>query len=162
VPDINPAFTKGSARINGKWGRAPGANASNIQTIQYIDINAFQCPGAGLTNGGCGGYMLGNTPRAAAFGLRGPGSKDMDMGIRRTFDVVERPQLHLTFQLEADVTNITNSTYFSLATGGNAWNTCAAGQTTLQQCSALAFGTIGGQNTAVPPRDWQFAGRFRF
>ena len=160
-PDYNPAFTKSSARINGQWGRAPGANASNIQTIQYIDTNAFTCPSPNATNGGCGGYMLGNIARSAPDGLRGPGWKDMDMGIRRTFDVVERPTLHLTFQVEADVSNITNSTYFSLATGATNWNTCTAGQT-LQQCSALAFGTIGGQNSQVPPRDWQFAGRFRF
>src|SRR6185312_11705207 len=162
MPDINPAFGKSSARINGNWGRAPGANASNIQTIQYIDLNAFTCPSPSATNGGCGGYMLGNAPRAGAFGLRGPGWKDMDMGFRRTFNVMDRETLHLTLQLEADVTNITNSTYFSLASGSSAWNVCAAGQTNLQQCSALAFGTIGGQNAAVPPRDWQFAGRFRF
>jgi hypothetical protein len=162
LPDYNAAFTKQSARINGKWGRAPGANAGNIQTIQYIDTNAFSCPSPSATNGGCGGYMLGNVARSAPYALRGPGWKDMDMGIRRTFDVVNRETLHLTFQLEADVSNVTNSTYFSLASGATNWNTCSAGQTTLQQCSALAFGTIGGQNSNVPPRDWQFAGRFRF
>jgi len=159
VPDYNPAFTKSSARINGKWGRAPGANASNIQTIQYIDVNAFQCQSASNTTiGGCGGYLLGNVARSAPYGLRGPGWKDMDMGFRRTFNVAE----NVTFELEADVTNITNSTYFSLASGATGWNPgCTAGQT-VQQCAAAAFGTIGGQNSAVPPRDWQFSGRFRF
>jgi len=161
-PDYNPAFTKSSAHINGKWGRAPGANASNIQTIHYIDTSAFQCQGTGMTSGGCTGYTLGNVPRTAPYGLRGPGWKDMDMGIRRTFDVIERSTLHLTLQLEADVTNITNSTFFSLASGATNWNTCPAGSTTVQQCNAINFGTIGGQNPAVPPRDWQFAGRFRF
>jgi hypothetical protein len=162
MPDYSPSFTKSSARIHGKWGRAPGANASNIQTIQYIDINAFQCPSTGTTNGGCGGYKLGNVARSAPYGLRGPGWKDMDMGFRRTFNVVERPSMHLSFQMEADVANITNSTFFTLASGATSWGACTAGQTTLQQCSAMAFGTIGGQNSAVPPRDWQFAGRFRF
>lgn len=160
LPDYNPAYA-GNARINGKWGRAPGANASNVQTISYIDINAFQCPSPNATNGGCNGYMLGNIARSAPYGLRGPGWKDMDMGFRRTFDIVERPSMRLSFQLEADVTNITNSTFFSLASGATGWNQCSAGQT-VQQCSAAAFGTIGGQNSAVPPRDWQFAGRFRF
>lgn len=156
MPDYNPSFT-GPARINGKWGRAPNANASNIQTIQYINTAAFQCP-----DQNCSSFKLGNVARSAPDGLRGPGWKDMDMGIRRTFNVRDTESLHLTFQLEADVTNVTNSTYFTLASGATAWNTCAAGQTTLQQCPALAFGTIGGQNSSVPPRDWQFAGRFRF
>jgi hypothetical protein len=143
--------------MNGKWGRAPNANASNIQSIQYLNPNAFQYP-----DNNPGSYKLGNVARSAPDGLRGPGWKDMDLGLRRTFDVRNTDTLHLTLQLEADVTNVTNSTYFSLASGATQWNTCAAGLTTIQQCAANAYGTIGGQNSAVPPRDWQFAGRFRF
>jgi hypothetical protein len=63
--------------------------------------------------------------------------------------VRETATLHLTFQLEADVDNATNSTFFNLAGGANKWG-------------AAAFGTVGGQNGGIPPRDWQFAGRFRF
>jgi hypothetical protein len=45
------------------------------------------------------------------------------------------------------VTNTTNSTFFNL--GGSSWNTGS-------------FGTVNSQNQSVPPRDWQFTGRFRF
>ncbi len=34
MPDYNPNVGAGQARINGKWGRGPGANASNVQNIQ--------------------------------------------------------------------------------------------------------------------------------
>lgn len=157
MPDYVPGFNANSARINGEYGRAPGANASNIQTIQYLNTAAFQCPDAN-----CSSLKLGNVARSAPDGLRGPGWKDIDLGIRRTFNMIETDNLHLTFQIEADVSNATNSTYFTLAGGSTQWNTCLAGQTNLQQCPALAYGTIGGQNAAVAPRDWQFAGRFRF
>jgi hypothetical protein len=73
------------------------------------------------------------------------------MGIRRTFNVRETATLHLTFQVEADVTNVTNSTFFNLAS--SAWNS----PTNLGN-----FGQVSGQNTQIIPRDWQFAGRFRF
>lgn len=157
LPDYAPGVLPAQARQNGQWGRAPGANASNIQSIQYLNPAAFQYP-----DNNPGSYKLGNVARSAPDGLRGPGWKDMDMGLRRTFDVRDTDSLHLTFQLEADVTNVTNSTYFVLATGATNWNTCGAGLTTIQQCAANAYGTIGGQNAAVSPRDWQFAGRFRF
>jgi hypothetical protein len=157
MPDYNPATLPSQARINGKWGRGPGANASNVQTIQYLNPAAFEYP-----DNNANSYKLGNVARSAPDGLRGPGWKDMDLGIRRTFNVRETENLHLTLQLEADVTNVTNSTYFSLSSTATQWNTCAAGLTTVQQCAANAYGTIGGQNSAVPPRDWQFAGRFRF
>lgn len=157
MPDYSSSVLPSQARMNGKWGRAPGANASNIQSIQYLNPAAFQYP-----DNNSGSYKLGNVARSAPDGIRGPGWKDMDLGLRRTFDVRNTETLHLTFQLEADVTNVTNSTYFSLATNATEWNTCAAGLTTIQQCAANAYGTIGGQNASVPPRDWQFAGRFRF
>jgi hypothetical protein len=45
------------------------------------------------------------------------------------------------------VDNATNSTFFNLSS--STWDTSA-------------FGLIGGQNKSIQPRDWQFAGRFRF
>ena len=159
MPDYNPNVSASQARINGQWGRGPGANASNVQTIQYLNTAAFQCPDL---NASCASYKLGNVARSAPDGIRGPGWKDLDMGLRRTFLLRERADSNLTFQVEANVINVTNSTYFTLASGATAWNVCPAGQTTIQQCSANAYGTVGGQNSAVPPRDWQFAGRIRF
>ena len=159
MPDYVPGFGAKNARINGKWGRAPGANASNIQTIQYLNPAAFQCPNLNCSESTS--FTLGNVARSAPYGITGPGWKDLDLGIRRTFQVRETASYHVTFQLEADVINATNSTYFTLASGATGWGTCAAGAT-VQSCSAANYGTIGGQNSAVPPRDWQFAGRFRF
>ena len=159
MPDYNPNVGAGQARINGKWGRGPGANASNVQNIQYLNTAAFQCPDL---NASCQSFKLGNVARSAPDGLRGPGWKDLDMGLRRTFLLHESPGSNLTFQVEANVINVTNSTYFTLASGATAWNVCPAGETTIQQCAANAYGTVGGQNNAVPPRDWQFAGRIRF
>ena len=101
----------------------------------------------------------------APDGLTGPGWWDIDLGIRRTFTVVERPSLHLTFQIEADTQNATNSTFFNINGGGSnntaSWQNNCNPQSTTSNCN-LAYGGITGQNRQIPPRDWQFAGRFRF
>jgi hypothetical protein len=92
-------------------------------------------------------YKTGNIGRTAPDGIHGPGWWDVDLGLRRTFNVRETASLHLTFQVEADVTNSTNSTFFNF--NGTGWN-------------ESNYGIINGQNQQVVPRDWQFAGRFRF
>ncbi len=171
VPDYAPGFDKRTARINGRWGRGPGANASNINTIQYLNPAAFLCPDSPIQNPTltCGGstsqnasWKLGNAASSAPDGLTGPGWWDIDLGIRRTFTVIERPTLHLTFQVEGDVINSTNSTFFNMSGGQTAsWNNNCNAQSNSSTCN-LAYGAIGGQNIQIPPRDWQFAGRFRF
>jgi Carboxypeptidase regulatory-like domain len=156
MPDYTPGFDKRKVRINGRWGRGPGANAASLGQISYINAQAFQCPDSSPTNTGatCGNtnsptatWKIGNVARTAPDGLHGPGWWDIDMGLRRTFNVRETATLHLTFQFEADVTNATNSTFFNLS-----------GQTS----NSSGFGAVGGQNKSILPRDWQFAGRFRF
>jgi hypothetical protein len=158
MPDYTPGFDKRRARINGRWGRGPGMNAANAGTIQYLNQAAFQCPDSSPQNNGatCGSgggvsntFKIGNIARTAPDGLHGPGYWDVDLGVRRTFHVRETATLHLTFQLTADVTNATNSTFFN--TGGTGWS---AGST--------SFGTVNSQNQNVLPRDWQFGGRFTF
>jgi hypothetical protein len=167
LPDYTPGFDGRSARINGRYGRGPGANASNVAYIQYLNPAAFVCPDSPVTSpefacnsGDSKGYKLGNIAKSAPYGLTGPGWWDIDLGIRRTFNVIERSTLHLTFQVEGDVINTTNSTFFNL--GSKAWNGTCAPNATFSTCSAASYGTISGQNQNVPPRDWQFAGRFRF
>jgi hypothetical protein len=171
LPDYAPGFDKRTARINGRWGRGPGANASNVNTIQYLNPAAFVCPDSPVSapTQTCGTgssiystYKIGNIAKSAPDGLYGPGWWDIDLGIRRTFTVIERPTLHLTFQVEADVINATNSTFFNIASGGTGWNNACNSQSIISTCSSLAYGEIGGQNQNIPPRDWQFAGRFRF
>jgi len=159
MPDYAPGFNKRQARINGRWGRGPGSNAANINNIPYLNTAAFVCPDSSVlyptttcSNLSSGGgvestWKIGNAARSAAYGLTGPGWWDIDMGLRRTFNVRETATLHLTFQVEADVQNVTNSTFFNLSSAS--WQNAN-------------YGKIGGQNQSVSPRDWQFAGRFRF
>jgi hypothetical protein len=154
-PDYTPGFNKKNARINGRWGRGAGATPSTMGKIQYLNPNAFQCPDSNPTNiyATCGTsgvqytWKIGNIARSGADGLTGPGWWDVDFGIRRTFNVRQTPTLHLTFQFEADASNVTNSTFFNLA--GVAWG-------------KSNYGQVNGQNASVQPRDWQVAGRFRF
>jgi hypothetical protein len=164
--DYTPGFNKSQLRVNGRWGRGPGTNSTNIGQTNYLNPNAFECPDSNPTAPAytCGDasntgaqitWKLGNSARSAPYDLHGPGWWDVDLGLRRTFNVRETASLHLTFQVEADVDNATNSTFF------NAGNfTPTASGTAWSQTSA--FGTIQGQNQSVSPRDWQFAGRFRF
>lgn len=159
MPDYTPGFDKRSARINGRWGRGPGANAGNLNTISYLNSAAFQCPDSSPLNNGasCGNsnsptatWKIGNIGRSAAYGLTGPGWWDVDLGIRRTFTIRETATLHLTFQFEADVSNATNSVFFNLSS--------AQWSPTLPS----PYGQVSGQNQSIQPRDWQFAGRLRF
>jgi hypothetical protein len=155
MPDYVPGFNKSQVRINGRWGRGPGANASNLNQISYINYNAFECPDSSAqavtTSCGTSGvgttFKLGNLARTAPYGLTGPGYWNTQFGVSRTFNVRETATLHLTFQVEADVFNATNSTFFNLSSAN--WDT-------------NSFGLIGGQNKSIQPRDWQFIGRFRF
>jgi len=155
-PDYVPGFNKSQARINGRWGRGPGANAGNLNSISYISSSGFECPDSSPQNTtfSCGGttepnttFKLGNAARSAPYGLTGPGWWNTQYGLSRTFNVRETATLHLTFQVEADVFNATNSTFFNLSS--STWD-------------SSAFGLISGQNKSIQPRDWQFDGRFRF
>jgi hypothetical protein len=170
LPDYAPGFNPQAARINGRWGRGPGANASNINSVQYLNPAAFVCPDSPVTapTQTCGTgssiystYKLGNIAKSAPDNLYGPGWWALAGGIRRTFVIVERPTLHLTFQAEGDVINATNSTFFNVAS--TAWNNNCNPQSSSSNCN-LAYGAIGGQNLQpqVAPRDWQLQGRFRF
>jgi hypothetical protein len=155
-PDYSPGFDKRQARINGRWGRGPGSNALTYNSIPYLNPLGFQCPDSSpeRPTASCGSteepgvtFKLGNVARSAPYGIMGPGWWDVDLGLRRTFNVRETATLHLTFQVEADVTNATNSTFYNV--GATQWN-------------GSGYGTINGQNQQIQPRDWQFAGRFRF
>lgn len=166
MPDYVPGFNKNQVRTNGRWGRGPGANAGNLNQISYINSNAFECPDSSpqATTYTCGGTpepnttdKMGNIARTAPDGLTGPGWWDIQLGLRRNFNIRETATLHLTFQVEADVSNATNSTFYNVSALGLS----TTGSTPYPNWSGT-FGQVNGQNQQIAPRDWQFAGRFRF
>jgi len=87
-------------------------------------------------------YTFGNAPRTAAYGLTGPGNFDLDISLRRVFD------LHLAgtkLSLQADLYNVTNYVFF----GG-------IGTTV----GSATFGTVSSQ--ANNARAAQLSGRIEF
>ena len=172
--DIGRELTKGlGAGSDPEIGRqaAEDHRGEIEEALMETDMVFITAGEGGGTGTGAAGdtytWKLGNIAKSAPDGLYGPGWWDIDMGIRRTFTVLERPTLHLTFQLEADATNVTNSTFFNIASTTGSSNNNNAAQwynnctPTAVSCNS-AYGAISGQNTQIKPRDWQFAGRFRF
>jgi len=140
-PSYNPAFT-GKVRINGGYGK--GVTAANINTIHFLDANAFiATPGpVDPATGKNTGYNFGNLPRTGAYGLQNVANYTWDASIRRAFPIGER----FKFTFQADCFNVTNHVQF----GGLG--------TSLS--SPSSFGTLSKQNNS--PRDWQFAGKINF
>jgi hypothetical protein len=120
APNLNHNFT-GSARQGGRWGA--GSTYSNLLSYikpsggtQGAETGPFIAPTllAATTlypNGDPQAplYTFGNAPRTAAYGLTGPGNFDLDISIRRTFN------LHLynsKLSLQADLYNVTNYVQF--------------------------------------------------
>ncbi|WP_245818006.1 TonB-dependent receptor [Granulicella rosea] len=140
MPDVNPNYV-GSPRINGAFGSGIKANA--LSAKQYIDPKAFMAPnnyGAGATPI----TKIGDAPRTAPYGMHAPGKYNLDLSLRRTFNLTPE---RLRLVLEADGLNITNHPTFG--TIGSVWSTAANS----------TFGTVG---SASGNRDFQFAGRVNF
>jgi hypothetical protein len=100
LPTYNPAYSHdGTARVNGKWGEGSTA----LKPLSYIDSSAFiQTPA----------YVFGNVSRTAAYDLYGPGNYQLDLSLIRSFPL-HFENAHLDFR--ADMTNVTNHTFFSVA-----------------------------------------------
>jgi hypothetical protein len=136
-PTVAAGFT-GPGRINGKWGQ--GATATSSPS--YLNANAF-VPVATLTEASSPyAYTFGDAARTAPFGMYGPGNYDIDISLRRTFNMLTE-RFHLT--LEGDLYNLTNHTQFTV--GGTAFG-------------SANFGTVSGQ--ANSSRDAQLSLRFEF
>jgi hypothetical protein len=150
MPDISPTFTAKTARINGSFGTgAGGVTNANLGTVQYIDPTAFTTPtdvSTTPTGAHTAQYLIGNAPRTTPLGLRGPGTQDLDMGIRRTFPLWRES---LKFVFEANCINVWNKVTFA-----NPNTTWTSGST--------SFGTISGTASTYNPRDFQFAGHINF
>ncbi|MHB1021522.1 MAG: outer membrane beta-barrel protein [Acidobacteriaceae bacterium] len=128
MPNLATGFS-GSARINGSWGK--GALAGT-PSPSYIDSTAFADPAA---------YTFGSAPRTGAYGLRGPGSYDIDMSVKRAFDLYEN--VKLLFDLSAY--NLTNKVLFGISS---------------TNMDSSNFGQISGQSNNS--RDIQLAARINF
>jgi hypothetical protein len=134
-PSLNPAFTGGSAKINGDWGH--GGNTTTLRTMSFINSAAFI-----TTPSTAAAPLFSNAPRTAPYNLYGPGNYDIDISLRRSFGLHYEGSRLL---LQADLYNVTNHTQF----GGIG---TVFGSST--------FGTVSTQ--ANNPRDAQLTARIEF
>ena len=146
-----PSLTLGAtgAHINGGYGSGPGGTTfSNLNTVKYVDPNAFALPSdLSTVPASAHQYKFGNAPRTLAYGIRTPGVNNVNASLKRSFRLWEGAAL----AVEGDVSNLFNRVQFN---GPNvAWSTTAT-------AASNSFGTIGG--IANQPRSWQFAGHFIF
>lgn len=143
MPDLAPNSIGRNARLNGSFGSGPnGTLASNLGVVKYVDSTAFAAPQSRVVNGQSI-YLIGNTPRTRAFNLNNPGTQNLDASVRRSFGLPR--EMSLVF--EVDCLNVWNKVTF------------AAPNVTY---GSTAFGTISGLASGSNPRDFQFAGHFKF
>lgn len=144
MPDVNPSYFQ-SPRINGGYGDGPnGRTAANLNTVKYIDSNAFQA--AQFVNPNTASNitkmnLIGNVPRTGAFGLRNPAQWNIDAGLRRSIPIYRE----MAFVFEVDSFNVINHTLFN-----NPNATFGSG----------SFGQISGASNK--PRSFELAGHFNF
>jgi hypothetical protein len=124
-PNYAPGFA-GSVWQNGTPGDA------NLATTPYLNKAAFVDPPA---------YTVGDIARSAPFDLFAPHTADVDISVRREFQVWER--VRLAFQ--ADAFNINNAVHF------------AAPGTGIDSASFGIFSSMANQ-----PRKLQFSARISF
>jgi hypothetical protein len=158
---INPAFTGGSARINGSYGSgANGFTTCNIgvgtgcTANNYVTPTAFTQPADISTITGTHQYLIGNAPRSAPLNLRNPGTQNFNASIQRAFPIYGD---RATFIFQADCTNVWNKVTFGGPNGS--W-----GQTSAAGVTPVTYASTFGQVTSASgtPRDWQFSGHIVF
>jgi hypothetical protein len=163
MPDLAAGAT--NARINGSYGSgAGGVTACNLgfgpgcKAVQYLDTSKFQVPANVsplVATSNTPLYLIGNAPRTAPLGLRGPGSQNFDASLRRTFPIHES----IAFVFEADCLNVWNKVTMSGPSAG--WSDGGKWVSgTFQSSPSTSFGQI--TSIANNPRDWQFAGHINF
>ena len=158
---INPAFTGGSARINGSYGSgAHGFRACNIgigvgcTANNYVTPAAFSQPADISKITGSHQYLIGNEPRSAPLNLRNPGNQNLNASIQRSFPIYGEKA---SFVFQADCTNVWNKVTFGGPNGS--W-----GQTSAAGVTPIVYASTFGQVTSASgnPRDWQFSGHIVF
>jgi len=159
MPDVNPSF-RGSVRTNGAWGA--GITAATLGSKSYL-VGALP----GVAGGGVGStkaapipcasssgpfcdssnYTIGDAPRIAPYGLRGPDIYRLTSALHRTFDITQRAK----FIFGVDCQNVTNHVTF----GNNASN-----QQINLNVDSSTFGTLNYASDDA--RAFQFSGRLVF
>jgi hypothetical protein len=112
---------------------SPGSGGLNPATTHYLNAAAFTNPAAGT---------YGNAPRTAPYRLYGYNLWDVDLSIRREFQIYES----LKFSIQADAFNVPNIVNFSSPNVGT--------------FSSSSFGEVTSQ--ANKPREFQFSARLTF
>lgn len=159
MPDMNPNFT--GPIMTSKW--AQGITALTLGTKSYIKNGyvSSSTPGYGANSAGAGApcgsstspfcnsnaLMIGDAPRAGAFGLRSPGNFRLTSGLRRTFPIHE----NINFVFGVDIQNVTNSVTF----GENVGNVSIP-----TNINSSNYGTLNFASS--DSRDFQFSGRINF
>jgi hypothetical protein len=157
MPDINPSFTGKTIRQNGPWGK--GITGNNFAALSYINgYVGNTLPGNGqggvacstssgpYCNAGVAGntaFMIGDAPRRS-FDLRNPGVPNLNMSVRRSFDLKSD---RVKFVFAADCTNVANKVTFSGI------------QTNVDSSN---FGQVSSATSNTGSRDFQFSGRLNF
>jgi hypothetical protein len=121
-PTLNPAFT-GSARQNGRWGHGntygnavsyivPSVcSTTTAPTGPFISPVAPSGQTTCLNTAYAPSYTFGNAPRTQAYpGLTGPGFFDLDLSLRRTFNLHLSERSRLSVQ--SDLYNVSNYVQF--------------------------------------------------
>ena len=151
MPDLNPNFS-GSVNINGNYGRAH-TTATTIGSVKYLDGSAFAQPNsfglpAGAKSTAVAVSKIGGAPRF--IGLRSAGRPNLNMALRRSFNVTPD---RVRFIFGVDCTNVLNRVIFNspAATGTATW---------ASNYATSSFGTINGASS--DSRDFQFSGRLTF
>ncbi|MGA3133396.1 MAG: TonB-dependent receptor [Terracidiphilus sp.] len=156
MPDLIPGM-KNKIRINGSWGK--GVYGNNVGAIPFLNWNAFQAPKtfplpAGANPAAVPTTMIGDAPRTelANFGLRNPSHYDLDLSVRRSFNITRE---RVKFIFQADSTNVTNKVTFG---GINAAWPFTPTTPTVEPANS----TFGEATTANGNRLFQFAGKITF
>jgi hypothetical protein len=160
MADINPTYT-GSPRIGGGWGK--GITAATLGSVHYISgglpgvvggglgstaTNVIPCNASAGPFCDSGAYSIGDAPRVAPYGLRGPSVYRLTSAVHRTFDITER----FKFIFGVDCQNVTNTVTF----GNNAANN----QIGVNIDTPATLGTLNF--ASADARAFQFSGRLSF
>jgi hypothetical protein len=159
MPDVNPNF-RGPVRINGAWGAGvtaatlgsksylagalPGIAGGGVGSIKGSPVPCASSPGPFCDSSN---YTIGDAPRIAPYGLRGPDIYRLTSAIHRTFDITERAK----FVFGVDCQNVTNHVTF----GNNAANNQIG-----VNVDNSTFGTLNF--ASADARAFQFSGRLTF